>query len=109
MCMITLADGTQLKDVMATGNRYIANEIISDDVFKNNLSRVTITEGNETETYTDMTLESSYIWGDKSCFVLKEKPQHNRINERIDKITQGITDIEVALAEIYETLFAGQK
>lgn len=49
MYTITLADGTQLKNLELNGNNYIAPELINSSVFEGNLGKVTI-EGGENGT-----------------------------------------------------------
>lgn len=44
MYKITLADGTVLKNLELNGNNYIAEGVIDDAVFKDNLATVTITD-----------------------------------------------------------------
>lgn len=108
MCTITLADGTQLKNISIADNKYIANGVISDEVFEDNLSEVVITDGNKSKKYNDMFLASCYVWDGKSCFVLRKKPPHNCINDKVEKITKSLTDIEMALTEIYEFFLNGK-
>ena len=45
MYKITLADGTVLKNLKLNGNNYIAEGVIDDAVFKDNMATVTITDG----------------------------------------------------------------
>lgn len=63
MYKITLADGTMLKNLELNGNNYIAEGVIDDAVFKDNLATVTITDGKTTETYEDMVLLSHRVDG----------------------------------------------
>lgn len=73
MYKITLADGTMLKNLELNGNNYIAEGVIDDAVFKDNLATVTITDGKTTETYEDMVLLSHRVDGGRSWIVLGEK------------------------------------
>jgi hypothetical protein len=71
MYTITLADGTQLKKLELNGNNYIAPNIVKDSMFKDNLSIVTISDGENTETYYNMTLIQNTTYDDgKSWFIL---------------------------------------
>lgn len=75
MYTITLANGTKLENLELNGNNYIAEGVIEDSVFQDNLSSVTITDGETTETYTDMVLISNRVDGGRSWFILGgEKP-----------------------------------
>ena len=68
MYKITLADGTELENLELNGNNYIAEGVIEDSVFEGNLATVTITDGETTETYTDMRLMSNRVEDGRSWF-----------------------------------------
>ena len=111
MYKITLADGTVLKNLELNGNNYIAECVIYDDVFKDNLATVTITDGKTTETFTDMKLMSNRVDGGKSWFVLSEKTEQEKAMERLVSAlsvnAESITDVQLALAELYEMILGG--
>ena len=111
MFTITLADGTVLKNLELNGNNYIAEGVIDDAVFKDNLATVTITDGKTTETYEDMVLLSHRVDGGRSWIVLGEKSAQEkameRINALIDANADSLTDLQVALAEVYELILGG--
>ena len=111
MYKITLADGTELENLELNGNNYIAEGVIEDSVFEGNLATVTITDGETTETYTDMRLMSNRVEDGRSSFVLGEKPAQQQAMERIETLltsnADSITDVQVALAEVYEMILGG--
>lgn len=111
MYKITLADGTELKNLELNGNNYIAEGVIEDSVFEGNLATVTITDGETTETYTDMRLMSNRVEDGRSWFVLGEKTAQQKAMERIETLltsnADSITDVQVALAEVYEMILGG--
>lgn len=111
MYKITLADGTVLKNLELNGNNYIAEGVIDDAVFKDNLATVTITDGKTTETYEDMVLLSHRVDGGRSWIVLGEKSAQEKAMERINAIlsssADSITDVQMALAEVYEMILGG--
>ena len=43
MYKITLADGTELNDLVLNGNNYVASTAVDDAIFKDNMTIVTIT------------------------------------------------------------------
>lgn len=43
MYKITLADGTELNDLVLNGNNFIAQTAVNDAVFKDNMASVTVT------------------------------------------------------------------
>ena len=111
MYKITLADGTVLDKLELNGNNYIAGRVLEDAVFEGNLATVKITDGKETETFTDMLLLSHRVVNGKSWFVLGEKSDQQKAMERLDKLltsnAESITDIQMALAEVYELIMGG--
>lgn len=111
MYKITLADGTKLENMELNGNNYIAEGVIDDSVFKDNLSTVTITDGKEVTIYEDMVLLSHRVDGGRSWIVLGEKSAQDKAMERIYSMlssnADSITDVQVALAEVYEMMLGG--
>ena len=111
MYKITRADGTELENLELNGNNYIAEGVIEDSVFEGNLATVTITDGETTETYTDMRLMSNRVEDGRSWFVLGEKTAQQKAMERIETLltsnADSITDVQVALAEVYEMILGG--
>ena len=111
MYEITLADGTKLENLELNGNNYIAEGIIDASVFKDNLSTVTITDGKDATVYEDMALLSHRVDGGRSWIVLGEKSAQDKAKERIYSMissnADSITDVQVALAEVYEMMLGG--
>lgn len=111
MYTITLNNGTVLDNLELNGNNFISNEIIEDEVFEDNLDMVTIFDGNNTEIYTDMRLLSNRVDNGQTWFVLDKKSEQQKTMERIEKTladsTNSITDLQVALVEIYESMLLG--
>lgn len=90
MYTIILADGTRIENLELNGNNFISDEIIADDIFTGNLDTVTITDGETTEIYTDMMLYSNHIDDGKSWFVLGEKTEQQKMQERITSLEEQI-------------------
>lgn len=111
MYTITLADGRKLENLELNGNNYIAEGVIEDSVFTDNLSTVTISDGETTETFEDMVLLSNRVDGGRSWIVLGEKTPQEKAMERINAMlasnADSITDVQVALAEVYEMMLGG--
>ena len=84
MYTITLNDGTKLENLELNGNNYIAEGVIEDSVFEGNLDTVVISDGEVTETYTDMMLMSNIVREGKSWIVLGEKTQQQKKDEARD-------------------------
>lgn len=95
MYTITLNNGTKLENLELNGNNYIAEGVIEDSVFQDNLASVTITDGKTTETYTDMVLISNRVDGSRSWFILGVKSEKEKQEEatarRIAELEQAMT------------------
>lgn len=111
MYTITLSNGTKLKNLELNGNNYISETIIEDSVFEGGLDTVVISDGETTETFTDMRLMSNRVDNGKSWFVLGEKTAQQKALERLEKLNttnaDSITDVQIALAEVYELILGG--
>lgn len=83
MYTITLADENIIENLTLNGNNYIAQCVIDDSVFEGNLSKVSISDGTTTETYTDMVLIQNKVYGDKSWFILAEKSETQKREEAL--------------------------
>jgi len=100
MYSIKLNNGTILTDLTLNGNNFISDEIISDDVFSDNLGLVEISDGENAQIYNDMTLVANRVIDGKSWFILAEKtPEMKREEE--------MSDLQLALVELYESLLGG--
>ena len=112
MYQITLHNGTVLDDLELNGNNFISEKVLDDSVFSGNLDTVTISNGETTVTYTDMKLMSNRVDGGKSWFVIGEKTEQEKAMERLvaalNVNAESITDVQLALAEIYEMILGGK-
>lgn len=100
MYTVKLKDGTELKNLTLNGNNFIAESIIEDTVFKDNLETVTITdeETGTSETHKNMVLVQNVSYDEeRSWFILGEESKDDK----------AITDLQVALAEVYEMMLGG--
>ena len=112
MYKITLHDGTVLDKLELNGNNFISEKVIDDSVFSGYLDTVTFSNGETTETYTDMKLLSNRVDGGKSWFILGEKTEQEKAMERLVSAlnvnAESITDVQLALAELYEMILGGK-
>lgn len=111
MYTITLADGTKLENLELNGNNYISDTVIEGSVFEGNLDTVEISDGSTTGIFTDMRLMSNIVRDGRSWFVLGEKSAQQKAMEQIEKLyttnADSITDVQMALAEVYEMILGG--
>ncbi len=90
MYTIKLNDGTNLTNLVLNGNNFISNEIISDDIFINNLDTVEISDGENTHIYNDMMLAANRVIDGKSWFILAEKTPEQKEKEALEKCINDI-------------------
>lgn len=69
---ITLADGTVIGDLKLNGNNFISKTKVSHDVFADNCSPVTISDGEVEEVHDNMELVQITEMGDDYWFVLRD-------------------------------------
>lgn len=106
MYKITLADGTTLENLVLNGNNFIAQTAVDDAVFKDNMATVTITdtESGSTEQIEDGVLLSNIVRDGCSWIVLGQKSAEEK---RLEAIDNTFTDLQMALAEVYEMMIGG--
>ena len=85
MYTITLHDGTKLENLELNGNNFIAEGVIEDSVFTDNLATVVITDGTTTDNYTDMALVINRVENGRSWFVLRVKTEREKMEESRDR------------------------
>ena len=87
MYKITLADGTTLENLVLNGNNFIAQTVVDDAVFKDNMATVTITnlDDESTEKIEDGVLLSNIVRDGKSWLVLGKKTPEQKATEAKDK------------------------
>lgn len=93
---ITLADGTVLKDLGLTGNNYVSEKKIKDEVFESNLDRVEIHDSSTgiTEVLHDADLVQNIEYEGEYWFILREKSAEE----------VSIETLEGAIAELAEII-----
>ncbi|MBS5457548.1 MAG: hypothetical protein ACLRQQ_02845 [Acutalibacteraceae bacterium] len=104
MYKLILADGTELTGFTKNGDNYIRKEKVDESVFKDNLSTLEITDGEETITMHNAELIQQVEDADgfHICFrELSAQELQNKVTE------SNVTDIQVALAELYEMIVGG--
>lgn len=97
MYTITLSNGKKLENLELNGNNFIASNPVDSAFFDGGLSEVTIADGSETRTYTDMVLLSNREEDGKSWFVLGEKSEHQKKWEALFAKLQSLEDAFRAL------------
>jgi hypothetical protein len=104
MYRITLENGFILDSLELNGNNFISNDVVSDDIFNNNLNSVEISDGENAHIYNDMILVANRVYNGQSWFILAEKTPEQKEKELLETT---ITDLQLALVEMYETILSG--
>ena len=111
MYTIKLTDGTKIEHLEINGNNYISDTKIDESIFENNLSLLTIINEDDGE---ETILRNAIVgqqqeWGDgKFYLIFAEKTREQLLNEIIEKYSNNITDIQLALTDIYEMILGGK-
>ncbi len=69
---ITLADGTKIENLVLNGNNFISGKEITREMFENNLSPVTISDGETDEIHDNMALVQITDMNGKKAFILRD-------------------------------------
>ena len=89
---VTLSDGTKLDNLTLNGSNFVSSTKLTEGDFKDKLSKVTITDGDDKSTdYTDMVLIQVTQMGDESWFILGEKAQDDI--SQLQKAVASLTNI----------------
>lgn len=105
---ITLADGRRLTGLSKNGDNFVSNEKVDETMFKDNLSTMTVSDGETTETFKDMVFIQQMEWADGTFYLaFREKTQTERILAEIAANSESVTDMQMALAEVYEMILGG--
>lgn len=90
MYTITLHDGTRLENLELNGNNFIAEGVIDDSVFEDNLATVAINDGTDTQNYVDMFLVCNRVEDGRSWIVLAEKSEQQKAEEAMNRTIEEL-------------------
>lgn len=102
MYKITLSDGTELENLRLNGNNFISSELVTADLFDGKLGTVTFTGPEGTETYHDLLLVQITREGNDWWFVLTEKTEAQKQEERV-------AAMEAAMASMWDQMAAAYR
>lgn len=109
---ITLADGRKLTGLGKNGDNFVSPEKVDETIFKDNLSVMTVSDG-ETETiYHNVELIQQQKWADGSWYLaFREQTAQEQAMAALHKAVadnaNSMTDLQMALAEVYEMMLGG--
>ena len=105
---ITLTDGRKLTELSKNGDNFVSKEKVDETMFKDNLSTMTVSDGENTETFEDMVFIQQMEWADGTFYLaFREQPPQEKIVAAITANSDSVTDLQMALAEVYETILTG--
>ena len=109
MYTITLANGTRLKNLDMNGSNYVSKTKVDESIFTSaNLATMTVSDGETETTYTDVVFIQQMEWADGTFYLaFREKTREEKLVEAITANTDSMTDLQVALAEVYEMILGG--
>ena len=93
MYSIKLDNGTELQNLELNGNNFISDTIIEDEVFRDNLETVVISDENGSIEYHNMKLIQNKIHGTQSWFILAEKTEEELEKENLYQILADLTEV----------------
>lgn len=71
-------------------------------MFKDNLSTMTVSDGETTETFKDMVFIQQMEWTDGTFYLaFREQTPQEKILAAINANSESVTDLQMALAEVY--------
>ena len=99
MYTLTLADGTKIENLTMNGTNFVSEIEIDESVFENNLDTMIVSDGETEETWKNVEFiqQKHYenFHGNTGYYLSFREVPENELN---------ITNIELALTEIYEML-----
>lgn len=104
----TLANGAKLTGLDMNGTNYVSKEKVDETIFKDNLSTMKVSDGETETTYTDMVFIQQMEWADGTFYLaFREKTKEEKLVAALNATSNSITDVQVALAEVYEMVLGG--
>lgn len=106
---ITLADGRKLEGLDKNGGNFVSKTKVDESIFEDNLSTMKIFDGENEESFTDMVFIQQMEWSDGTFYLaFREKTALEKVVSALDATSDSVTDVQVALAEVYEMILGGK-
>ena len=100
MYTVTLSDGTKIENLSMNGNNFVSKDKITEAMFTDKLSKVIVNDGEKDTEYEKLVLVQVTKMDDEYWFILRERTTE-------EKSEQEITDMQIALADVYEMIAGG--
>ena len=95
---ITLADGRKLTGLTKNGDNFVSKTKVDESIFVNNLSTMKVSDGETEVTMTDVQFIQQMEWVDGNWYLAFRE---------IPPAEKAMTDLELALVEVYEMILGG--
>ena len=95
---ITLADGTELTDLRLNGNNYISDEPVSEDIFDENCTPLTVSDGETEEVHENAKLIQVAQYGSEYWIAFRDLTQAELDNAKMRSDIEYLammTDVEL--------------
>ena len=106
MYTIILGAQTELTSLALNGNNFISDQIITDETFEGNLDHVIIRGENGYQEIHDMFLVANRVIDGKSWFIIEEKTEEMKREERIVELEAQNEALLECLLEMSEIVYA---
>ena len=104
MYTITLTDGRTITNLELNGTNYVSEVKVNEHIFEHNLSTMTLSDGK-----TEMIFVQQMEIDGKYYLAFRAKTQNEKLAETIIKNSSSVTDMQMALAEVYEMITGGKE
>lgn len=105
---ITLADGQKLTGLSKNGDNFVSSEKVDETIFKDNLSTMKVSDGETEETFENMVFIQQMEWVDGTFYLaFREQTPQEKMLAAIAANSESVTDMQLALAEVYEMILGG--
>ena len=95
---ITLADGRKLTGLTKNGDNFVSKTKVDESIFVNNLSTMRVSDGETEVTMTDVQFIQQMEWVEGNWYLAFCE---------ISPEEKAMTDLELALVEVYEMILGG--
>ena len=109
MYTITLTDGKQITNLELNGTNYVSEVRVDEHMFEHNLTKVKISDGENEILYDDLIFIQQMEIDGKYYLAFRAKTQNEKLAEIIKKNASSVTDMQMALAEVYEMIAGGKE
>ena len=94
---ITLADGKKLTGLTKNGDNYVSKKKVDESIFTDNLTTMTVSDGETETTYQNVELIQQMEFPDGWYLCFRE----------LTEAELAVTELQEALAEVYELIVGG--